>query len=127
MNAITNLNTASAASTSLTSAALGNAASASGTGEASFKNLLLDSIQSASGDLRGIWQGEAEWLRNRRQSSDPCAWLPEGDLHGGARRRQRPSPRLWRAHDRCNQERWPVRLTEAAERVNQDRQRANIG
>lgn len=48
MNAITNLNTASTASTSLTTAALGNAASTSGTGEASFKNLLLDSIKQVN-------------------------------------------------------------------------------
>lgn len=48
MNAITNLNTTSTASTSLTSAALGSAASTSGTGEASFKNLLLDSIKQVN-------------------------------------------------------------------------------
>jgi flagellar hook-basal body complex protein FliE len=48
MNAITNLNTASTASTSLASAALGNAASTGGSGEASFKNLLLDSIKQVN-------------------------------------------------------------------------------
>jgi flagellar hook-basal body complex protein FliE len=48
MNAITNLNTASTASTSLASAALGNAVSTGGSGEASFKNLLLDSIKQVN-------------------------------------------------------------------------------
>jgi flagellar hook-basal body complex protein FliE len=48
MNAITNLNTSSTASTSLASAALGNSASTGGSGEASFKNLLLDSIKQVN-------------------------------------------------------------------------------